>query len=62
MTVHTRYLTAKEAAALIGVSESALEKGRAGYGSFQPPYVRIGRSVRYPLDQLMGWLEQFRRR
>ncbi len=40
------YLSTKEAAALLGVSVKHLETLRVRGGS--PPYVRLGRAIRYP--------------
>ena len=46
-------LTAKEAARLLKVSLSWLAKARMrGDG---PPYVKIGRSIRYPEGALLQW-------
>jgi hypothetical protein len=48
-------LTPKEAAFFLKVSGSWLAKSRMrGDG---PPYIRIGRSVRYRLEDLVRWLK-----
>jgi len=53
-----RYLNEKEAAALTGLAVQTLRNLRfKGKG---PPYCKIGRSVRYPLTDLLSWIEGFR--
>jgi hypothetical protein len=48
-------LTPKEAASLLKVSLSWLAKARMrGDG---PPYMEIGRSIRYPYDDLIRWMK-----
>jgi excisionase family DNA binding protein len=48
-------LTTKEAAKLLKVSVSWLAKARMrGDG---PPYIRIGRSIRYREDALIQWMK-----
>jgi predicted DNA-binding transcriptional regulator AlpA len=52
-------LTAKEAATLLKVSHSWLAKARMrGDG---PPYIRIGRSIRYALAALIQWMKSRQR-
>ena len=52
-------LTAKEAARLLKVSVSWLAKARMrGDG---PPYIRIGRSIRYVLTALIQWMKSQQR-
>jgi predicted DNA-binding transcriptional regulator AlpA len=52
-------LTAKEAATLLKVSVSWLAKARMrGDG---PPYIRIGRSIRYALAALVQWMKSRQR-
>jgi predicted DNA-binding transcriptional regulator AlpA len=49
-----RLLTPREASAFLRVSESWLAKRRmVGDG---PPYVKIGRSIRYPEAALLQWM------
>jgi predicted DNA-binding transcriptional regulator AlpA len=49
-----KYLTTKEAADRVRLSESALEKKRvAGTG---PVFVRLGRSIRYEISALDDWI------
>lgn len=57
-----QYLGTKEAALFLGVSYQALEKGRCGYGKINPPFIRIGRSVRYDLAALIDWMNSHRAR
>jgi predicted DNA-binding transcriptional regulator AlpA len=48
-----RLLTPRDAARILGISESWLAKSRMrGDG---PPYVKLGRSVRYGEDDLAKW-------
>ena len=51
-----RILHEREAAAYIGMSVAFLRAGRLGRGTPGPPFVRIGRSVRYALADLDAWL------
>jgi predicted DNA-binding transcriptional regulator AlpA len=54
-----RLLTPKEAAHLLRVSLSWLAKSRMrGDG---PPYIRIGRSIRYSEADLIQWMKSRRR-
>ena len=49
-------LTPREAAQLLKVSLSWLAKARMrGDG---PPFIRIGRSIRYPGDDLIRWMKR----
>lgn len=54
-----------EAALYIGMSRSFLRQGRMNGDRENrtptPPYLKIGRSVRYLKEDLDHWLEQFRR-
>ncbi len=64
--LHTkRALNEKEASAYIGMSESWLRHGRVE-GNLsncipKPPFIKIGRSVRYLIEDLDGWLEKFQK-
>jgi predicted DNA-binding transcriptional regulator AlpA len=50
-----KLLTAKEAAQVLRCSVSWLAKARMrGDG---PPYIQIGRSIRYPEDALIRWMK-----
>lgn len=57
--------TEEEAAVFCNISVSFLRKAREGLMSTRdepvvaPPYIRIGRSVRYRKSDLIGWLDQF---
>jgi len=53
-----RYITTKEAAKILGISYKTLEKGRCGYGKIAPPYVRIGRTIRYSTDELLTYINE----
>ncbi len=57
-------LTEIEAAAFIGVSESALGKARregARPGHLTaPPHIRAGRSIRYCESDLLDWVQKHR--
>lgn len=61
----TRVLSEQEAATYIGMSRSFLAQSRMdglrANRTPAPPFIRIGRSVRYLLDDLDGWLNQFRK-
>ena len=49
-----RYLTEKETSGRIAVSKSALRKWRReGLG---PPFVKLGRMIRYPIGELERWM------
>jgi predicted DNA-binding transcriptional regulator AlpA len=50
-----RYLTAREAAEMTGFSVKSLEHRRER--GLPPRYVRVGRSVRYRVDDLRDWIE-----
>lgn len=54
-----QFLRTKEVAKLLGVSVSALEKGRIGVGNINPPYHRFGKSIRYRQDEVGAWADQF---
>ena len=57
--VSPKTLTELEAAQYIAMSRSWLAQGRMrGDG---PPFIKLGRSVRYLLADLDGWLERQRR-
>lgn len=59
--IRPRLINEKDAARYIGMSESFLRKGRME-GKRQgktppPPYLRLGRSIKYRLEDLDQWLE-----
>lgn len=49
------FINTTEAARLLGVSPSTLEKWRFHKTPDSPPSVRIGRAVRYKVDDLRAW-------
>jgi predicted DNA-binding transcriptional regulator AlpA len=52
-----RFMTEKEVAIRYSLSHRTLQNWRqSGLG---PPYVKIGRSVRYPILKTDEWFEQF---
>lgn len=63
--LNKRVLKDKEASRYIGMSESWLRHGRIeGSRSDhipRPPFIKIGRSVRYLIEDLDAWLEQFQK-
>ena len=57
-------LRSREAAFYIGMSESFLRQSRI-YGDLPgrtpgPPYIKVGRSVRYLIIDLESWLDEHR--
>ncbi len=56
-----RTLTDPETARYIGMSGSWLRQARMTGNPDAPPYIKIGRSVRYLREDLDAWLEQRRR-
>lgn len=54
-------LPSKQAAEYIGMSESWLRKSRLEGNTDAPPYLKIGKSVRYLKSDLDAWLNQRRR-
>ena len=63
-TSNQNSLTEIEASQYIGMSRSYLRQGRMNGDRENrtpaPPYLKIGRSVRYLKEDLDTWLEQFR--
>lgn len=55
-----KYLSTKEAAEYIGLSNRTLEKARVIGGG--PAYLKLGRRVVYAVCDLEGWLMDRRRR
>jgi hypothetical protein len=49
------HITAADAAASLDMTENALAKMR--FNGDGPPFVKIGRRVRYPQSQLQDWLD-----
>ena len=60
-----RALSEKEASSYIGMSRSFLAQsrmdGQRENRTPAPPFIKIGRSVRYLLDDLNDWLDQFQK-
>ena len=60
-----RALNDKETSVYIGMSKSWLRQSRvqgARFGRVSPPaFIKIGRSVRYLIEDLDVWLEQFQK-
>lgn len=51
------FVSTKDAARLLGLSTSTLEKWRFFRTEDGPPFVRIGRACRYRLEDLKRWSE-----
>jgi predicted DNA-binding transcriptional regulator AlpA len=61
----SRALTEQETSQYIGMSrsflrQSRMEGNRSGR-TIAPPFIKIGRSIRYLKDDLDNWLESFRK-
>lgn len=51
------YLNQRQVAEMVGKSEAWLERSRwSGVGG--PVFTKIGRSVRYSMDDIVKWLEE----
>lgn len=59
--VESQTLKDSEAAKYIGMSESWLRQARMNGNPDAPPFLKIGRAVRYLQDDLDAWLESRRR-
>lgn len=53
-----KLLTTEELAAWLGIQRCTLEKARSTRLGDFPPYVRIGRAVRYRRNDVEAWLGQ----
>ena len=51
-------VSAKRAADILGVSPRTLANWRWRGGNWGPPYVKIGRSVRYSFSEIVNWIEE----
>lgn len=60
--IKPRTLTSAETAQYISMSESWLRQSRMNGNPYAPPFVKIGRSVRYLREDLDIWLVGRRRR
>lgn len=57
LSLHTRYLTVADVAALIGVPKSFIYRRTArGHGDPIPHY-RLGGHLRFKLDEIEAWIE-----
>jgi predicted DNA-binding transcriptional regulator AlpA len=52
-----RLLSTKEAASMIGMAPSTLNRGRVYGNKNLPAYLKIGKAVRYRLSTVMTWME-----
>lgn len=55
-----KYLTSKQAAEYLGFSEGTLRNARVSgvlSGHKAPKYYRIGKSIRYNIDELTDWID-----
>ena len=51
----------REAALFIGVCKSSLDKARVSgelFGQTPPPFIKMGRSIRYRVVDLKAWLDE----
>jgi predicted DNA-binding transcriptional regulator AlpA len=55
MTAEPIFVDTAEAARLLGLSPSTLEKYRFHRAPDAPPFVKIGRAVRYRITDLEAW-------
>ncbi len=55
--LHVLLFSTQDAARFIGMSESFLEKSRFFRDPNGPPFVRIGRAVRYRRTDLEAWVQ-----
>lgn len=53
-TQQIEYLTTLEAATMTGLSPAWFERGR--WDGTGPPYIKVGKAVRYPLQDLHSWM------
>lgn len=51
-----RLLTPDEVCAWLGVPRRTLDGWRSGRGE-GPPYVKLGKAIRYPEHRLLAWLD-----
>lgn len=52
-----KLLTTDEVAAWLGIQKCTLEKARSTRLGDYPPFIRIGRAVRYRRADVEGWLQ-----
>lgn len=53
-----KLLTSAEVASWLGIKKCTLEKARSTRLGDFPPYIRIGRAVRYRPADVITWLQQ----
>ena len=58
--VNSPTLTSPEAANYVGMSDSWLRQSRMRGNPDAPPYIKIGKAVRYLRADLDAWLEKLR--
>lgn len=51
-------ISAQKAAGVLGVSPRTLANWRWRGGDWGPPFVKVGRSVRYNLRELLEWITE----
>jgi len=51
-------MTVAEAAEYLGLSQSALNKWRCYGMQYGPAYIKMGKSVRYRLEDLQEWIDE----
>lgn len=52
----SQFLTTPQVSELTGIAENTLRRWRSDQAPDAPPYVRLGRAVRYYRPDLMEWL------
>lgn len=62
MSGRGRLLTSREVAELLGVSEKYLRAMRYRPDLSGPPFIKMGRAVRYAPGDVNAWLREGRRR
>lgn len=62
--MNEKALTTKAAAIYLGISQSTLRQGRMNGARDKrcptPPYIKIGRAIRYRIDDLANFLSEHR--
>lgn len=51
------FLTTKEVATMLRIAPQTLEKGRSTGLGPQIPFVKVGRAVRYAIEDVRAWVE-----
>ena len=55
-----RYITERKVSELTGLALSTLRNDRARAGQRRIPYLKIGKSVRYSLEDVISFMEKHR--